>query len=579
MSQSPFALSDATVDFDQFVTQFQAKLSNDATWRGTLTTQTSTALIQLISTIGTFNNAKLLRYFEDSFPDTVQSDGAIRAIAVMQGIRLTRKLPASVPVTMTSPVDVTLSPYTQINIGGYLCFNRDVLTLEANVPLDTPVYEGEVKAYQVSGLGSDLQAFVSVEDAFAVSDHDVVVMLNSNILPKAYGGLWNYENLPAYSDLTHSDGRLMIQFGSGKYGTKPSVNDLVTVIYVLTKGGNGDSLVTFNKRLIVTGYPDISGVAYANPTGGADEKSTLAYKNVESGAFGTYSSAVTKPQYKAIVNLYPGIVDAITQAQRELNPRDVKWMNVIRVAALTTSPWTAEQKRDFCKFCQEVSMYAPYFIWQDPIPIGRDVSVAVYCFNTAIPSEVESKVRAGLKNLFSAQPGLLMTNFHESDLVEACFAAAPGEISYVKVLSPAGSMIVTAPESPQPTATVIPGAGILSPLVYAYGISTVTESGEEGPPAHWVFPQVVSGLNAAINISWPENKSAAAYKIYGRKAGSIGLLATIPAGTLFWSDNGTVDPTGDPPNQLADTPVRYNSLRDLSVTVQFSDRQQKINLG
>lgn len=573
-------IANATTDIDQFVTQFQDALQESEVWKGTLTTQTSTALIQLVSTIGTFNNATLLRYYEDAFPDTVQSDGAIRAIATMQGIRLTRKLPSSITVRLLATENVTIGPYTQFNVGGELFFNNKLINLAANIETDIEVYQGEIRIVQVKGLGTNLQSFLSNEGDFSVSDRDVIVMLNNTIIEKAYGGLWNYKDVNAYADLTHPDGRLIIQFGSDRYGAVPSVNDVVTVVYVLTQGSNGNSLVTINKKVTVTGLVSIKGVALMNPTGGADEKNTIAYKNVESGAFGTYSSAVTKAQYAAVVNTYPGIIDAKTQAQREINPRSVKWMNIVRVSALTSSEWTVEQKRAFCKYMQDVTMYSPYFLWQDPIAVPRDIELEVFCFNTAIPSVVKAKVEYGVQSLFEAQPGLLMTNFYESDLVEAAFNAAPGEISYVRVVSPAsGEMIVTAPESPQPEAMVVPGAGILTPLVYAYGVSVVHENGEEGAPTNWVFPQVVTGFTASIILTWPENKSAAYYKLYGRQAGAIGLLATLPAGTLTWTDMGDTTPAGDPPNLIAEVPIRYNTLRSLNVEVKFSDRQNRVNLG
>jgi hypothetical protein len=431
-----------------------------------------------------------------------------------------------------------------------------------------------------AGLGTNLQAFVSNEDSFTVSDSDVRVAINGVLIPKAYGGLWNYENQAAYSDLTHSDGRLLIQFGSQQYGSVPGVNDVVAIVYAVTRGLGGNTLVTINKRIVCVDNDKVTGLCTTNPTGGADEKDPLSYKNVESGAFGTYSSAVTKYQYKAIVNTYPGIVDAKTQAQREINPRAVEWMNVIRVSALTSSPWTSAQKKEFCKYAQEVSMYAPFFVWQDPVAVPRDVALVIYCFNTAIPSVVEQKVRAAIESMFAPQPGILMTNFYESDLVEVAFNAAPGEISYVKVITPAsGEMIVTSPESPSIDSNVVVGAGILTPLVYAYGISVVLPDGEEGPPTNWTFPQVLTGQQAAVSLSWVENKAAAFYKIWGRKATQLGLLATIPAGTLSWVDDGSTSPTGAAPNSLSDVPIRYNQLRELDIKVEFSSRQQKVNLG
>ena len=572
-----FGLADTTVDFEQFVAQFTAAAQNKDIWKGELTTQTSTTLIQLVSSVGTFAIGRMLRHVEDSFSETASSDAAIHAIAVMQGIRLTRKLPAAVQCTLTATEHTTLSPYEQFNVGGIPFFTRTSITLEPNVPKDVTLFEGSTKAIRVSGLGTDHQAIISQESKFTVSDLDVVLVVNGTIIQKALNGLWNYEGVAAYSDFTHSTGRLLVQFGSGKYGLVPQINDQLVLLYAVTSGAEGNTLVTVNKRIVADNNSAVSGVCLANPIGGSDEKSVLAYKNISSGAFGTYGSAVTPAQYRALVTTYPGIQDCLLQAQREINPGAVQWMNVIRASGLTASPWTNEQKRAFCDAIQDQAMFAPHVVWQDPVAVGRDVVLVVYCFNTAIPSIVKTRTEQAIHDMFAPKPGLLNTNFYESDFWAATAKANPGAVSYVKLLSPAsGEMVVTAPESPTINATVIPGAGTLEPLLYAYGISVVNASGEEGPPTKWVFPQVVSGLTAAINLSWTNERGAAFYKIYGRRAGRIGLLAVIPAGTTLWTDDGSIEPTTQPPNLMSELPIRYNTLRSLEVRVEFSDRQNVV---
>lgn len=577
-TSSTMTLSDTTTDFSEFVTQFNASLSAKDTWAGTLTTQTSQTLVELVATLGAFDNAKLLRYYEDSFPDTVQSDGAIRAIAVMQGIRLTRKLPAVASFSITSTADVTVEAYAQFMISGYYFFNREQITLTANVAKTVDLYQGQINSVSMTGLGTDFQVFLSTDDSFKVSDQDVTVVINNTLIPKAYGGLWNYEDAAGYSDLTHPDGRLLIQFGSTTYGTVPLVNDVITVIYVTTLGADGNALAIKGSEVALVNSSLISGKCLSTPTGGAAEKNTLAYKNVEAGAFGAYASAVTRDQYRALVNTYPGVTDAITQSQREINPMKLEWMNVIRVSALTSTEWTDAQKKTFCTYCQDQTMYSPRFLWQDPIAVPRDVKLEIFCYNTAVLSVVKSQAEAAITALFEPRPGLLQTNFYASDLDAVIRKASSGAVSYVKVSSPLEDMVVTAPASPELTATVIPGAGTLVPLLYAYGVSVVLESGDEGSPKNWVFPQVLNGYPGGVTLNWETMSGVKTYKVWGRKAGSIGLLAELDSSVLTWHDDGSVTPSGSAPNSLSELPIRYNYLRSLSVTVSFADRQQRFDV-
>lgn len=596
MADTTLVLSDLTADVNQFASQFELRLQQKPTWKGNLTTQSSQTLIELISTVGAFAQGRLIREAEDEFAETAQSDSAIRSITTMQGLRMTRFLPAGMNVTLSAPNVVSLPPLTQFQCAGNYFFNREQITIN---PVTNPsgitvtLYEGKVASYAMPGLGTERQTYVSKEGGFTVSDRDVFVQVNGVLIPKAYGGLWAFDGLPGYADITMSDGRLLLQFGNlggntaqfgqlNQFGTIPGVNDSVIISYPITKGASGNNLVTAGKSVSITGFPLITGVALANPSGGANDNPVIAYKNVASGGFGSYQSSVTKSQYAAMIATYPGIIDAVTQAQREIDPGDVRWMNVIRVSALTALPqWTmatnAAQIKAFTDYCQTVSMYSTYFLWQDPIAMPRVVNMDIYVFNSAIPEQIQQAVTTAINNLFAPRPGLLMTNFYESDLIEAAFKSSPGAISYVNVNAPTGPMIVTAPESPLPTYTIIEGGGSLAQGVYAYGISTRLADGEEGTPINWVFPQVTSATNTSeIQLTWPAVFDAQTYIIWGRSAeAGIGKLIEIPAGTLTWTDNGSLTPTIPLDSSIAKVPIRYNSLQSVTVNVFYAERQQR----
>lgn len=578
MATNQLVLSDLTLDFNDFTTQFEADLKTKDTWKGNLTTQTSQTLVELVSTVGTFMQGRLVRAREDSFSETAQSDEAIRSITQMQGLRMNRKLPAAAVVTLTSTVDLTLDGLTQFNIGSQPYFNKDPITLAANANTPINLYQGTVRGFIMSGLGSERQTFMSEEDGFQVSDQDVFVSINNTAIQKGLGGLWNYRGQPAFADLTTSDGRLLIAFGSNLFGSIPQTNDTVIIRYVVTAGASGNNQTLTGNTVTVAGMPVLSGIVTANPTGGADEASVTTYKNLSSGAFGTYNSAVTKSQYESMVGVYPGIVDAFTQSQRDVNPSALEWMNVIRVSGLTTSTWTTKQKQDFCTYMQNNSMYSTRFIWQDAIPVARSVSIQVFCFNNAVLADMKTRCEQAIQNLFAPRRGLLMTNFYPSDLVAACMQAGGGAISYVVVKEPTEGMIVTAPPSPKLSYQVITG-GTLGTYSYSYGISTVNAGGEEGPPTNWVFPQIVSNPPASsVTLTWDSVQGAVFYKIYGRKAQHIGLIVTIDAiNPRTFTDSGTATPSGLPPNTAAQLPIRYNVLGDLTIEPLFAERQQRLD--
>lgn len=522
-------LSDVTVDQEQFVAQFQNKLATSGTWSSGLTTQTSQTLIEYISAVGTLMTAKIVRSVEDSFPETAQSDSAIRAIVNMQGLRISRMLPAAINVTASSPTTVTVPSFTQWSAGGLNWFNSQPVVFQPNVPQTVTLKEGLVVVNQVNGLGSDLQAWISPDDQFSVSDQDVRVSINGQDLYKTFGPLWNYPGVRAFSDMTLSDGRMVIQFGAQGYGAVPGVNDVVSVVYAKTQGGQVNGANLAGVRVTCTSFNSVSATAVSNPSGGADTKPTVAYKNFAAGSFGTYSSGVTKAQYASLVNNYPGIVDAFTQAQREINPAALKWMNVIRISALTTSTWTQQQVMDFTSYMQSVTMYTPKFIWQEPVAIPRNIEIEIYCYNSVNSlSDVENAVTAAVTKLFSPRAGILMTDFFLSDLEQTAFNAAPGQISYVLIKNPTSAMIVTAPLSPRLTYLVNPSGGSLAPLLYSYSVSVDAPS-----PSPWLQGL----LDASTNPGFPVATAAGQYWVV-KIAGTVGgnavavgdqVLATSPS--------------------------------------------------
>jgi len=581
MATDILVLSDLTADYDQFMDQFNQWLSARPVWKGVLTTMTSQTLLGLISTVGVHAQGRLIRAREDSFAETAQADDAIRAITQMQGARMTRKAPAEIRVQIESPQAVSLVPYTQFIVGGKYYFNREQIVLEANVPVEHYLYQGTVVVYQVTGNGANFQAFISEEDRFVVSDFDTTIMINGTLLNKASSVLWNYRDQPAFADLTLADGRLLIQFGTinPNFGSVPAVNDVVMIRYVVTEGDSGNNAALLNKRLNVDGFPLIEGTVLENPHGGADEQPVVVYKNVASGSFGTNESSVTRNQYVAIVNTYPGIVDAITQAQREIDPMDRKWMNTIRVSALTNSPWSQQQKADFIDYMERVTMYSTRFYWQDPIPMPRDLNIDVYAFNTAILSQVKQRSEDAVRYLFEPKTGLLLTDFYNSDLVTAIKKKNQGQVSYVLINEPTYPMTVSPPSGIRADYEIIPGGGTLTELVYAYAIS-VNDALEEGPPNKWVFPQVI-GNNAAIKLRWRTTSQAVSYYVWGRDYnGGLGKIATVANTTdqfLEFTDDGSITPVGPLPPSVSSAPIRYNSLNSLTINVFYADRQQQID--
>ena len=601
MSQQ-LIISDLSADFEQLRSDFEQYLAQKKSWKGNLTTMTGQTLIELVAALGAFDQTKISRAFEDAFAETAVSDEAIRACAVMQGIRMTRKLPAQVTVELTAPRGTIIPVYSQFTCSGYGFFNRDVLqflTGDSDTSTITcTLYQGDVHTYYINGDGSNLQAWVSEQDQFTVSDRDVLVQINSESIPVSYSGLWNFRNQPACMDLSTSDGRLLIQFGTNRmniarqangivdeelveevtYGTVPTINDIVTITYAVTEGESGNNYVTKDSRVTIDGFAEVEGTATSNPVYGSNEKSTLTYKNNTASSFGTYGSAVTKSQYSAIVNTYPGVVDAITQAQREINPGNVQYMNVIWVTGVTDQPWDEQQKKEFCDWCQQQSMYSTRFVWVDATKVSRRVSIRCYCYNSAVLSDVVDNVKAAITTLFEPRPGILMTDFYRSDIIKTAMEA-DANISYVLLDEPQTDFIVTQPNAPILSYEIIDNGGSLTEQQYNYCVTMVTDDGTESLMDNWVHP-VVLNANSQVKLTWASDISAVKYRVYGRTTTGMGLIAELNSDTLTYTDNGSTTPDVGKFNKYQLVNIKYNALNvldELVVNAYYAERQQRID--
>ena len=570
------ALDALSVDQEQFVAQFQAALALRGTWSTGLTTQTSQTLIELVSAMGTYLTGRMVRMKEDAYPETAQSDGAIRAIANMQGLRLSRKLPVTVQAQLTSINNLSISPYTEFSGAGSTWFSDQQIELIAGIPRNLVLKQGSVRTVFASGLGTDLQTWVAQEDGFAVSDQDVQVSIGGLILFKTFGGLWNYSGTGAYADRTLSDGRMMIQFGSQGYGSVPLTSETIKIVYALTDGSVASGLNTLGAKITIASVPTITGVFLASPSGGADEKDALVYKNFAAGTFGTFGSAVTKSQYASIANSYPGVIDSITLAQRETNPQDLRLMNVVQVSALTTSPLAQTDIDQYIKYLQRYTMYSTRFQWQPPLPVDVVVDLTVHCYNSVSSLEnVTAKTRSAVTKLFSGRPGILGTDFYISDLVETAYNASPNQISHVEVNLPTRPMRVANPAGPVLTFSL--GTGTLPPLSYAYAVSADEASPivgiDRGIPNNWVYPLLTA--TGGVTLSWVASPNVIAYNVWGRRSGAFQILSVLPGTATSFTDTGAI---ADPATQTPFPPavaIRYNRLLSANLTVRsvYADRQ------
>lgn len=573
----PRQISTVAPDFQDLAAQLQADLLTKDIWKDRITSSTGQTLIEMIAAIGAYSQFSIESSYQEAWPESAKNANSLFAASNFAGVRVNRKLPASVTASLTSAVPVVVPPFTQFVGSRNNWFNRNALTL-GPTPTTVTLHQGKKVTTQMNGLGTDFQAFVSPEKAFQVSDIDVILSVNNVSVPVTIEGLWLKQNLPGVWQFTLPSGQMIMLFGNSIYGTRPSTTDVCTLSYFVTLGRDANNLTTNNRAVTVESNPSISGTFTANPSNGASQTNPLVYKNVTPALFGAFNSSVTASQYKKLPLLYPGIIDALVLAQREINPLALNWMNVFKVSLLTPTPLTAPQFAAFEDFFIRNTMYSGRINREDPVQRPIDITAEIYCTNFTDLTSVLAKVNTALTNLLAPRQGILGLDIYLSDIIDT-IKDADSNIEYVKLLNPTADIVLSSQNVAAPTLT----NNLVGSLVagnYSYSISVVSTLGGETAPANWNSIQKVA--TGGTVITWPAVASATSYKVWGRSsAAGFGLIATIPA-TLAPSytfiDDGSITPV-TPLNAESTIPVVYPSLGVLTTNAFYSNRLLKLDQG
>lgn len=604
-------LSTLSVDYNSGKTQVQAILgASGSAWQALLPTETGDTLTSFISTVHASAQQNIIRSYQDAYPQTAAADSAIYAAAVMQGVRLNRKLPASLPVVLTNSTSlpVSFAPYSSFQGANSSWFNRQVIVVPAKVgttegSVSAILYQGLPKQVSTQGLGSPYSIWVSPENSFFVSDVDTVIFINNSAIPNIPNGIWSSNLGSGFIDGTMANGNLRVEFGDGTYGSLPAVSDSVLIGYVVTNGASANSINALNKVISSSGNPGVKAVATANPTGGADETPAIRYKNIAAYSFGTFGSGVTKSQFLTTVLQYPGVTDGITFSQREVQISDLRWMNLTQVSVLTSSVWSSTDITNFIRYLEKSTLYSTRFIVVPPTPKVSNVFANVYCKSWANLDIAKTQATSALNKLFSN--ATLNYDIMVTDITDSMLKSYSG-IDYIDLITPTTDLVVSTPQVARPTVTVIPGGTLPAGcLVYSVGYTTATEDLATGVVTYTpVIPtgQVyeINGSNTQAQISWQPVPNAVSYQIYGRGSGSSpawGLVSSVAglgsgltvgqamagfsvnaiydmtSSTFTLTDTGSIPPTAIPVAAVLGTKqVLYNKLGLLTVNTSYSRR-------
>lgn len=451
MAGVPLQLSQTKPDFESLVLQLQLFLNTRATWSDLLTSSTGQTLIELMAAVGTFNQFAIEVAAREGFLDTAVRESSIYAITKMLGVRIGRKSPAGCDITLTRTGDLTyakmLPRFTQFTIEGLPFFNRYPIFFDANsATTNARLFEGSLKVQTFAADSSAFREIYLNEPGFVVSNEDIEVVLltngstDSELWTSIDDGIWTANATDkVYYDATAGDGDAILAFGDGYSGSLPSIGSNIRISYIVTNGAignNGGSSV----EVKCVQFDYIGGMTTTKVSGGSNEKPASYYKSMAPHIFRAKKRAVNPMDYKAIASDYPGVAAVAVQAQKDIAPGDLRWMNVVRICilpqvgdALSIPEWTAfkEWFKKRCHTAVEIQSYNP-----EKRIVNIELTLALKA--SAIPEEVVPQVDANIRALFTREVNTLGKRIAFSDLIDA---AHLDTVDYVQLLTPSSDLI------------------------------------------------------------------------------------------------------------------------------------------
>jgi len=452
---SDIPLSSVSVDYEVNKAEMEAILAAKNTWKDITTAGTGQTLLQMIATALTYNQYSIVRSAQETMLPTAIIDSSIYTASQHLGVRLSRRIPAAMTVTLTrtsGTLSATIDAYSQFIAANTYLFNREAITFAIGVTsVSATLYEGQVQSGEFTSDGSLYQTYEFGGSDYTISDVDVVVLVNniewSRTAYQTYfsTGLWEYNSgSQVYWDETTPDGNVKVVFGNGVNGVIPSAGSTITIKYATTNGAAGNADISTN-TITCTTLPDIGGIVTGAAADGSDEKSASEYKTLAPGLFFAKYRAVNRADHAAIARRYPGVVDAIFEGQQELAPGDLTYMMVMRATILSNPSWGSTGSTawdNFIAWFENLGIANMVILRQNPSAVTINIDADVYIKPAAASlTAIQNLITANLKAAFALRAGILGYSRYLSDIENIIQDSDPA-IDYFILNDPTADTVV-----------------------------------------------------------------------------------------------------------------------------------------
>jgi len=334
-------------DFNTLVTQLADRLHQESeAWKDTYRSATGQMLIELFAYVGNMVLYYLERRAEESYLDTAKHKSSVINLVRLLNYVPKRKTSATGILTFSIPTAATKNIYIpkwtecQTAAGIKYVTTEDAVILVGGTTVDVNAIQGEKVDIEVVADGSAYQ-----EDK--INDNSVE---NTTLSVFVDGTEWSVVStfLSSQADSEHYrirtelDETVTILFGDGTKGKIPPSGQTKLFRYVRSDGVDGNvyataSITTINTSIYDEDEDEVENISVTNSDtflGGDNAEDIEEIRFEAPRVFSTGDRAVTKADYVAILENYPGVANANASGEAEESPPNYDLFNRVKLVVL-----------------------------------------------------------------------------------------------------------------------------------------------------------------------------------------------------------------------------------------------------
>lgn len=315
-------------DFDALVIQLQNLVKAKASWKDTYRSGTGQQLIEAFCYIENLVNYMINRRAEESTILTAKLKSSIVNLVKLINYLPKRQTSAigyiRFTISAASSKIVYIPKYTECQTanGRKYTTNEESAINPGNTFVDVLSIQGELTEVNFVSDGTTDQEFnisdIDVENSADTNNPSLRILIDNEEWTPVTSFIESISSSKHYTVTQNTDDTITIRFGNGIKGAIPTSGETIIVKYIKTDGIDGnvyntDNVTTLNNTIYNEDNEAVSNITVTNPglfLGGDDAETAEEIAYEAPRVFATGDRAVTKDDFMAILDNYPGVADS-----------------------------------------------------------------------------------------------------------------------------------------------------------------------------------------------------------------------------------------------------------------------------